>query len=75
MENQGKDLCHAIEFLRVLNRGLTLDKLAESVLNYALSQVPHAQGDNLIVLNRAEDVFEFRAAEGWDIVIEELVRV
>ena len=67
MDNQGKDLGHAIEFLRALNQGLRLDELAKSVLRYALSQVPHAQGGSLLVLNKAKNVFEFRAAVGWDI--------
>lgn len=67
MESQGKDLGHAIDFLRALNRGLKLDELAKSVLNHALSQVPRAQGGSLIVLNKAEGAFEFRAAVGWDL--------
>lgn len=56
-----------VEFLRELNRNRDLDSLAHAILRYAVSIVPQAQSGGFLLLNEAEDAFEYRAAVGWDI--------
>jgi len=56
-----------IGFLRELNRNRDLDSLAHAILHYAVSTVPQAQSGSFLLLNEAEDAFEYRAAVGWDL--------
>jgi len=56
-----------VEFLRELNRTQDLETLAQVVLGHAVSLVPGAQRGSFMLLNRDTDVFEFRAAVGWDL--------
>lgn len=72
---RGEPSAAVLKFLRDLNRGRSLAEIARTVLRYAMQVVPGAQSGTLLVLNAALGVFEYAAAEGWDMDALSRIRI
>lgn len=62
-----QEAIHLLEFLQAVNRGRSLQEVAEAVLRYAIAQVPAAEKGSLMVLDPKGEFFTFAAAVGWDL--------
>ncbi len=62
-----RELEFLVQVLRALNRGYDLARLAQTILEHAVSLVPQAQTGCFLVLNDEQGAFEYQAAVGWDL--------
>ncbi|MFQ5795880.1 MAG: GAF domain-containing protein [Candidatus Bipolaricaulia bacterium] len=54
-------------FMRVMNETSNLEELMNVILEQVIDMIPNADGGSFVILNEQENVFEFRAARGWDL--------